>query len=196
MRMKMFSKTIPLTSQEAFEILCTTDYLKKISKIIFNFQQLFNVERSTLLSHHKFNPKISNNREFLQDLEARYDHLNHAVQNNEPYPFLYGDVCLLKEYLQVILGYYQEQLKEEQPVAKKNLRRIKGSHKFSTLMSDISKGEHPKLGKKDSEILIKYTINFCAESTMWNDVKTISDLVIKPFLFDHRDEEGFSYCNP
>ncbi|HFR5479696.1 TPA: hypothetical protein ACHWYB_002884, partial [Legionella pneumophila] len=166
------------------------------SKIIFNFQQLFNVERSTLLSHHKFNPKISNNREFLQDLEARYDRLNHAVQNNEPYPFLYGDVCLLKEYLQVILGYYQEQLKEEQPVAKKNLRRIKGSHKFSTLMSDISKGEHPKLGKKDSEILIKYTINFCAESTMWNDVKTISDLVIKPFLFDHRDEEGFSYCNP
>ncbi|HAT2010559.1 TPA: hypothetical protein I8Z88_002811 [Legionella pneumophila] len=192
MRMKMFSKTIPLTSQEAFEILCTTDHLKKISKIIFNFQQLFNVESSTLLSHHKFNPKVSNNREFLQDLEARYNRLNHAVQNNEPYPFLYGDVCLLKEYLQVILGYYQDQLKTHQPVANSYLKGITKSRKFSTLMSD----DHHELSKKDSEILIKYTINFCAESTMWNDVKTISDLVIKPFLFDHRDEEGFSYCNP
>ncbi|CZP13626.1 Uncharacterised protein [Legionella pneumophila] len=192
MRMKMFSKTIPLTSQEAFEILCTTDYLKKISKIIFNFQQLFNVERSTLLSHHKFNPKISNNREFLQDLEALYDRLNHAVQDNEPYPFLYGDVCLLKEYLQVILGYYQDQLKRHQPLAKSYLSEITKSRKFSTLMSD----DHLELSKKDSEILIKYTINFCAESTMLEDVKTISDLVIKPFLLDHKDEKGFSYCNP
>ncbi|HAU0263880.1 TPA: lpg1124 family Dot/Icm T4SS effector [Legionella pneumophila] len=192
----MFSKTIPLTSQEAFEILCTTDYLKKISKIIFNFQQLFNVERSTLLSHHKFNPKISNNREFLQDLEARYDRLNQAIENNEPYPFLYGDVCLLKEYLQVILGYYQDQLKAHQPVANSYLKRITKSHKFSTLMSDISEEEHPELGKKDSEILIKYTINFCAKKIMMEDLKTISDLVIKPFLFDHKDEKGFSYCNP
>lgn len=31
---------------------------------------------------------------------------------------------------------------------------------------------------------------------MMEDLKTISDLVIKPFLFDHKDEEGFSYCNP
>ncbi len=63
-------------------------------------------------------------------------------------------------------------------------------------MSDISEEEHPELGKKDSEILIKYTINFCAKKIMMEDLKTISDLVIKPFLFDHKDEEGFSYCNP
>ncbi|HAZ7573839.1 hypothetical protein OQJ02_05290 [Legionella sp. PATHC032] len=195
MRMKLFSKTIPLTSQEAYQILCTTDYLEKISKIIFNFQQLFNVERSTLLSHHKFNSRVSNNQEFLQDLNARYNRLNQAVENHEPYPLLFGDLCFLKEYLQVILGYYQEQLKEEQPVAKNNLRRIRGSHKFSTLISDISKGDHPKLSKKDSKVLIGYTINFCAESTMWNDIKTISDIVIQPFLLDHKDEEGFSYCN-
>lgn len=192
MRMKMFSKSIPLTSQEAFEILCTTDYLKKISKIIFNFQQLFNIESSTLLSHYKLNPKVSNNQEFLQDLEARYNRLNHAVKNNEAYPFLYGDVCLLKEYLQVILRYYLNQLKTNQPIANSYLKEITKSSEFSTLMSD----DHPELSKKDSEILIKYTINFCAESTMWNDVKTISDLVIKPFLFDHKNEEDFSYCNP
>ncbi|HHL3491207.1 TPA: hypothetical protein ACQ53F_000002 [Legionella pneumophila] len=191
MRMKIFSKTIPLTSQEAYQILCTTDCLKKISKIIFNFQQLFNVERSTILSHHKFNPKVSNNQEFLQDLDARFNRLNQAVQNNEPYPFLYGDVCLLKEYLQVILGYYQDQLKRHQPVAKSYLSGITKSRKFSTLMSD----DHPELSKKDSEILIKYTINFCAESTMLEDVKTISDIVIKPFLLDHKDEKDFSYCN-
>ncbi|HAT1597694.1 TPA: hypothetical protein JAN72_10280 [Legionella pneumophila] len=191
MRMKIFSKTIPLTSQEAYQILCTTDCLKKISKIIFNFQQLFNVERSTILSHHKFNAKVSNNQEFLQDLDARFNRLNQAVQNNEPYPFLYGDVCLLKEYLQVILGYYQDQLKRHQPVAKSYLSGITKSCKFSTLMSD----DHPELSKKDSEILIKYTINFCAESTMLEDVKTISDIVIKPFLLDHKDEKDFSYCN-
>ncbi|HAT6977411.1 TPA: hypothetical protein F8R96_13195 [Legionella pneumophila] len=191
MRMKMFSKTIPLTSQEAFEILCTTDYLKKISKLIFNFQQLFNVKSSTLLSHHKFNPKVSNNQEFLQDLKSRYDRLNHAVQNNEPYPFLYGDVCLLKEYLQVILGYYQDQLKRHQPIAKSYLSRITKSRKFSTLMSD----DHPELSEKDSELLTRYTINFCAKKIMMEDLKTISDLVIKPFLFDHKDEENFSYCN-
>ncbi|HFF3083706.1 hypothetical protein [Legionella pneumophila] len=191
----MFSKKIPLTSQEAYQILCTTDYLKKISKIIFNFQQLFDVERSILRSHHKFNSRISNNKEFLQDLDARYNRLNQAVQNNGPYPCLYGDVCLLKEYLQVILGYYQEQLKEDQPVAENNLRRIRGSHKFSTLISDISKGDHPKLSKKDSAVLISYTINFCAETNMWNDIKTISEIVIQPFLLDHKDEEDFSYCN-
>ncbi|HAU1574807.1 TPA: hypothetical protein JBI85_13820 [Legionella pneumophila] len=195
MRMKLFSKTIPLTSQEAYQILCTTDYLEKISKIIFNFQQLFNVKSSTLFSHHKFTPKVSNNQEFLQDLEARYDRIKQAVENNEPYPFLYGDVCLLKEYLQVILGYYQDQLKRHQPVAKSYLSRITKSHKFSTLMSDISEEEHPELGKKDSEILIKYTINFCAKKIMMEDLKTISDLVIKPFLFDHKDEQDFSYCN-
>ncbi|HAU1150852.1 TPA: hypothetical protein JBI12_02735 [Legionella pneumophila] len=191
MRMKMFSKTIPLTSQEAFEILCTTDYLKKISKLIFNFQQLFNVESSALLSHHKFNPKVSNNQEFLQDLDARFNRLNQAVENNEPYPFLYGDVCLLKEYLQVILGYYQDQLKRHQPVAKSYLSRITKSRKFSTLMSD----DHPELSEKDSELLTRYTINFCAKKIMMEDLKTISDLVIKPFLFDHKDEEDFSYCN-
>lgn len=30
---------------------------------------------------------------------------------------------------------------------------------------------------------------------MMEDLKTISDLVIKPFLFDHKDEQDFSYCN-
>ncbi|HAT8178949.1 TPA: hypothetical protein JA361_05610 [Legionella pneumophila] len=195
MRMKMFSKTIPLTSQEAFEILCSTDYLKKISEIIFNFKQLFNVKSSTLLSHHKFNPRVSNNQEFLQELDTYYNRLNHAVQNNDPYPFLYGDVCLLKEYLQVILGYYQDQLKKHQPVANSYLKGITKSRKFSALMSDISEGDHPELSKKDSAVLIKYTINFCAKRIMTEDLKTISDIVIKPFLLDHKDEQDFSYCN-
>lgn len=197
MRTKFFRPTpkpIPKTSQEAFEILSTTEDLSNIKNILFHFKQLVNLEKSTLTSHSRASSKIPNNQQFIENLEINFQKLQDAVQNERPYPSLFGDVCKLKEDLQVILGYYQAQIKRNQPIAGDYLRSVQSKHsEFHTLASEIAAYENTLLDQKDSNILTKYTINFCANDTMHKDIGKIGEIVQKPFLFDHKNEPKFSY---
>lgn len=194
MRIFSKSKTIPLTSLEAFNILSASNDLENIAKILFHFNQLVDMNKSTLKSLHRSDSKITNNQKFLKEMDACYCRLNNAVKKNKPYPTLYGDLCLLKEHLQVILWYYQKQIEKHQPIAKSYLHEMVKNRKFSTLKSDISHGDKPRLSKKDSHILTKYTINFCAKDIMRKDIITIGNFVLNPFLADHKDEINFTYC--
>ncbi|CAM3045777.1 Uncharacterised protein [Legionella steigerwaltii] len=197
MKSKHFKpQPIPKTSEEAFDILSTTQDLDDISGILFRFKQLVNVERSVLTSHALQNSRVPNNQEFIDDLDARFNRLQKAVDDGKPYPTLYGDVCKVKDGISVILAYYQSQIKKEQPIASAYLRESlrRGTGELSTLISEISRNKHSTaLDEKDSNILAKYTINSCAKSIMKDDVATIASIVQKPFLADHRDDPKFSY---
>ncbi len=185
---------MPKTSQEAFDILDSSADLDDIKRIVFHFKQLVNTKRSILNSHALLNGRISDNKEFIYGLEERLNKLQQAVDNNAPYPSLYGDVCRLKGDLQVILGYYQAQIKRNQPIVRDYLKATQHPESnLAILASSIAAHDTTSLDKQASKAFIKYTINYCAPSIMKEDIEKIGEIVQKPFLADHHDEPGFSY---
>ncbi|HHT0591972.1 TPA: lpg1124 family Dot/Icm T4SS effector [Legionella anisa] len=195
MQAKFFDSTsIPKTSQEAFHLLTKSHDLEEIQNVLFHFKQLVNIKKSKLISHARQDSKIPNNQEFIENLETLFQRLKSAVEDEKPYQSLFGDVCKLKEDLQVILGYYNSQLCQNQPIVKSYLRQARSKHsEVGTVASGILSQEKSLLNEEDSSILTKYTINFSAEDIMIKDLQMISDFVLKPHLADHSKEAGFSY---
>ncbi|MCW8398055.1 hypothetical protein OQJ26_04520 [Legionella sp. PATHC038] len=195
MQMKLFKQQpIPKTSQEAFDILSCSYDLDDIQSIFFNFKQLVSIRKSVLTSHALPNSTVPDNQAFIIDLETRINRLQTAVAEEKPYPTLYGDVCKVKESLGVILGYYQSQIKKDQPIASSFVRDAQSpSSQITALASEVASDAHPTLNKIDSRMLTKYTINYCATDIMEDDVATIAEIVQKPFLADHSDDPKFSY---
>ena len=195
MKSKFFKQqSTPITSQEAFEILSCTQVLSDIEDILFHFRQLVDIKKSTLTSHALLDSKIPNNREFIKNLEGRFQKMKKAVEEGVLYPTLFGDVCKIKEDLGVILAYYQAQIREQQPVVNNYLRSAQSQK--GELSSSISRAVDSKkslLDKKDSNHLTKYVINFCAPDIMRQDIEKIAKIVQNPFLADHSDEPDFSY---
>ncbi|KTD69092.1 hypothetical protein Lste_2250 [Legionella steelei] len=184
----------PKTSQEAFDILSYNQDLSEIKDILFNFKQLVDIKKSVLTSHTLPDSKIPNNQAFIDNLETRINRLEAAVDKDEAYPSFYGDVCKVKEDLQVILGYYQSQIKQGQPIVKSYMRQAQSSaSELTALASELASEQHPILDNKDSRMLTKYTINYCATDIMQEDVATIEYIVQKPYLLDHSDDPQFSY---
>ncbi|PWY54171.1 hypothetical protein DGG96_18335 [Legionella qingyii] len=187
-------QSIPKTSQEAFDILASFDDLSNIEKIVFHFKQLVNTEKSVLNSHALSNGRISDNKEFINGLDERLKRLKDAVNEGKPYQSFYGDVCRLKEDLQVILGYYQSQIKRNQPIVREYLRNTQyRDSDLAILASSIAAEDTSLLDEQDSKVLTKYSINFCAPSIMKEDIEKIGQIVQKSFLADHRHEPEFSY---
>ncbi|KTD74109.1 hypothetical protein Ltuc_1956 [Legionella tucsonensis] len=195
MESKFFNSTsIPKTSKEAFRTLTKTQDLKNIEDILFNFKQLVSIKKSKLTSHARQNSIIPNNQEFIENMETLLKKLQNAVANEKPYQSLFGDVCKLKEDLQVILGYYQSQIRQNQPIVKSYLKQAQGKHgELRAVVSGIQSHEKSLLNKEDSSILTKYTINFCADDNMHKDIEMIGNIVLRPCLADHSNEPGFSY---
>ncbi|KTD01844.1 hypothetical protein OQJ19_12725 [Fluoribacter gormanii] len=188
------TQSIPKTSQEAYEILASFDDLSNIEKIVFHFKQLVNIEKSVLNSHTLSNGRIGDNKEFIDGLEARLKKLQDAVNDGKPYQSLYGDVCRLKEDLQVIMGYYQSQIKRDQPIVRDYLRKTQYRNSdLAILASSIAAEDTSLLDEQDTKVLTKYSINFCAPTIMKEDIEKIGDIVQKSFLADHRHEPEFSY---
>lgn len=149
-----------------------------------------------MTSHALPNSTVPDNQAFIIDLEARINRLQTAVAEGKPYPTLYGDVCKVKEGLGVILGYYQSQIKKDQPIASSFVRDAQSrSSQITALASEVAGDEHPFLNKIDSRMLTKYTINYCATDIMQDDVATIAEIVQKPYLADHSDDPKFSYIS-
>ncbi|KTD40593.1 hypothetical protein [Legionella parisiensis] len=195
MESKFFNdKSIPKPSKEAFHILTNSSDLKEIESILFHFKQLVNISKSVLTSHTRQNSKITDNREFIENMENRFQKLQDAVSTGKPYQSLFGDVCALKEDLQVILGYYDSQIRQKQPIAKSYLRQAqRKDSKIESLAAGIASQEKSLLDTDESNILAKYTLNFCAADIMQQDMEMICDIVMKPYLADHSNEAGFSY---
>ncbi|MCE0724410.1 MULTISPECIES: hypothetical protein [Legionella] len=195
MQSKFFnSASIPKTSQEAFRILTKTDDLEDIQNILFHFKQLVDIKKSRLTSHGRQDSKIPNNQKFIENMETLFQKLQNAVADGKPYQSLFGDVCKLKEDLQVILGYYQSQIRHNQPIVKSYLKQANSKDSaVRTLATEIESHEKSLLDEEDSSILAKYTINFSATDIMRKDIEMISDIVLRPYLADHSNEPGFSY---
>ncbi|QMT60868.1 hypothetical protein [Legionella sp. PC997] len=187
-------ESIPKTSQEAFDILsCSTD-LADMEQIVFHFKNLVDVEKSVLKSHALRDGRITNNQEFIADLEARLQKLQDAVNDEKPYKSLFGDVCKVKESLQVILGYYQDQQKARQRIVSNYLGSTKQkSNDVAILASSIATNNTTLLDEQDSKVLIKYSINFCAPTIMKEDIEKIGNIAQKSFLADHHQDPQFSY---
>lgn len=184
----------PKTSQEAYSILRTTEDLSDMAGIVFRFKQLVNIQKSVLTSLTLANPTIRDNQKFIDELEARINKLQKALDEEKPYPSLYGDVCKIKADLGVILGYYQSQMKQGQPIVKSYMRQAQSStSELTALACELAGEQHPILDKKDSSMLTKYTTNYCANSIMQEDVSTIDGIIQRPFLLDHSDDPQFSY---
>ncbi|STY29864.1 Uncharacterised protein [Legionella wadsworthii] len=191
---KFFSTDLPVSSREAFEALKNSQDLNKIQEILSHFNELVHLKNSTLTSLARSNPKISNNQIFIMEMETRFHKLRDALQNEKPYKHLFGDLCQLKEDLQVILRYYQKQIDEGQPIAADHMRRANG--KYGELRGITSKfSSQHVLSEPESDALIKYTLNFCASDVMKNDIAVISEIIQKPHLADHSRDSGFSYFN-
>lgn len=195
MESKFFNnKSIPKSSQEAFHILTNSSDLEEIESILFHFKQLVDINKSVLTSHARQDSKIADNQEFIENMEKRFQKLQDAVSSGKPYQSLFGDVCALKEDLQVILGYYQSQINQKQPIARSYLRQAQSKHsEVGILAAGIASQEKSLLDADDSNLLAKYTINFSAADIMQKDIKMIGDIVMKPYLADHSNESGFSY---
>ncbi|HHF7374994.1 hypothetical protein [Legionella bozemanae] len=195
MESKFFNnKSIPKPSQEAFHILINSSDLEEIESILFHFKQLVDINKSVLTSHARQDSKIADNQEFIENMEKRFQKLQDAVSSGKPYQSLFGDVCALKEDLQVILGYYQSQINQKQPIARSYLRQAQSKHsEVGILAAGIVSQEKSLLDADDSNLLAKYTINFSAADIMQKDIKMIGDIVMKPYLADHSNESGFSY---
>ncbi|MGM9454767.1 hypothetical protein ACTAZI_15695 [Legionella bozemanae] len=195
MESKFFNnKSIPKSSQEAFHILTNSSDLEEIESILFHFKQLVDINKSVLTSHARQDSKIADNQEFIENMEKRFQKLQDAVSSETPYQSLFGDVCALKEDLQVILGYYQSQINQKQPIARSYLRQAQSKHsEVGILAAGIASQEKSLLDADDSNLLAKYTINFSAADIMQKDIKMIGDIVMKPYLADHSNESGFSY---
>ncbi|WP_131779210.1 hypothetical protein [Legionella bozemanae] len=195
MESKFFNnKSIPKSSQEAFHILTNSSDLEAIESILFHFKQLVDINKSVLTSHARQDSKIADNQELIENMEKRFQKLQDAVSSEKPYQSLFGDVCALKEDLQVILGYYQSQINQKQPIARSYLRQAQSKHsEVGILAAGIASQEKSLLDADDSNLLAKYTLNFSAADIMQKDIKTISDIVMKPYLADHSNESGFSY---
>lgn len=181
------SKKLPLLSVEAYNILSTTTAFSDISSIVSHFNQLVNKDSSVLKSHHYGDGPL-NNQVFIKNLNDILARLTAAVNNKKPYQCLFGDVAILKEYLQVILGYYQEQLKQKLPDAK----AYEPSPTFWTLMSSIARHEKPLIDEKESQELAQYVTNHTARDVMKEDMQRITNIVMNPFMESH--PSTFSYC--
>ncbi|KTC90504.1 hypothetical protein [Fluoribacter dumoffii] len=187
---------IPKTSKEAFALLSDphNNDVENMGRIIFNFKQLVSKDESVLTSHALSNSRINDNQKFIDDLDSRFARLQKAIIEKRLYPTLFGDVCKIKEDLQVISAYYQSQLKKGQPIVQTYLRQAQHkSSPLTALASDVSHGKHPIHDKKDTDLLTKYIVNYCANHNMQGAIKQISEIVQKPYLFDHSDDPKFSY---
>ncbi|ARB93071.1 hypothetical protein [Legionella longbeachae] len=181
------SQKLPLPSLEAYNILRETYALSNISSIVYNFNQLVDKDNSVLKSHH-YGKGPLDNQAFITEVNDILARLTAAVKNEEPYQCLFGDVVRLKEHLQVIIGYYQNQLKKGLPDAK----AYKPSESFTTLITSIAHYEKPFIDDAESQELAKFVINRNARDIMEKDMLRITDIVMEPFLYDHK--KSFSYC--
>ncbi|KTD74666.1 hypothetical protein [Legionella waltersii] len=178
---------IPLTSLEAYQILQDQQSCEVIERVVRNFQNLVNTQTSVLVDLQKGEAAM-NNQEFLDQLIKTSGRLISALKCHTPYSTLFGDLVKFKSQLQVILRYYQTQIATGQPIAKQfvmNAEEILPSIHTEGLLSD-----------SESMELLMYSINYCADDIMKNDLKNIYDFILDPFLLDHSKEEGFSYFRP
>lgn len=183
------SKKLPLPSLEAYDILSSSYALNDISSIVYNFNQLVDQNNSVLKSHH-YGKGPLDNQAFINDVNDILARLTAAVKNEKPYRSLFGDVVKLKEHLQVIIGYYQDQLKKGLP----DVKAYHSSGSFAPLMSAIAHHEKPFIDDIESQEVAKFVINHNARDIMNKDMLKITDIVMRPFLKDHSDDSSFSYC--
>ncbi|WP_115711982.1 hypothetical protein [Legionella sainthelensi] len=185
------SKKLPLPSLEAYNILRGTNALNDISSIVYNFNQLVDQNKSVLKSHHygQGRQNLIDNQYYINDMNDILARLNAAVKDEKPYRSLFGDVVRLKEHLQVIIGYYQDQLKKGLP----DVKAYQASASFAPLMSAIAHHEKPFIDDTESQEIEKFVINHNARDIMNRDMLRITDIVMNPFLEDHSRDTAFSY---
>lgn len=181
---------IPLPSMEAFKMLQNCNASYDIDRFVAHFKQFFDLEISLLNS--KNSSQGCDNHQFLIKLIETSNRLLHALDIEEPYPTLLGDLVLFKIQLQVILCYYQKQCELGQPVAKDYIRR---AHEQN---SDLSRVHYQSvlLSYADSNEIAKYVLNTYADAMMQIEITNLSEFIKKPFLFEHRGEQDFSYLKP
>ncbi|KTD63560.1 hypothetical protein Lsan_0993 [Legionella santicrucis] len=138
----------------------------------------------------KCRQSLIDNQAYINDLNDILARLTAAVSNDKPYKSLFGDVVRLKEHLQVIIGYYQDQLKKGLP----DVEFYQTSASFAPLISLIVQNKKPFLDDIESERIAKYVINHNARDIMGKDMLRITDIIMNPFLEDHRNDKSFSYC--
>ncbi|AUH71070.1 hypothetical protein [Legionella sainthelensi] len=186
------SKKLPLPSLEAYNILRGTNALDSISSIVYNFNQMVDQNKSVLKSHHygQGRQNLIDNQAYINDMNDILARLNAAVKDEKPYRSLFGDVVRLKEHLQVIIGYYQDQLKKGLP----DVKAYQASASFAPLMSAIAHNEKPFIDGTESQEIEKFVINHNARDIMNRDMLRITDMVMNPFLEDHSRDTAFSYC--
>lgn len=183
--------TIPLTSLEAFEILKQDNAVIELTSLVFHFQQLIDLKNSVLVDLSRSSDLKHENSQFIKNLTDLSHRLFNAINNNTPYPTLFGDLLNLKTQLQIVSLYYQEELRLGQPIAQAFTDNIKRNyaHCFDQEHSDI-------LSSEDEDLLVKYTINYCADSIMKLDIPRISQFILKAHLEDHSATKEFSYLSP
>lgn len=181
---------IPLTSLEAHQILSAGNSAGTIAHFIFYFNRLIDVKQSVLTDLTRGSDKIVDNQQFLDDLNDTAEKVIKALKHKSPYKAFFGDVVKLQNQLQVVLRYYKEQCEQQQPVANAYLFQTRVQN---SMFTDVLSGADAVLSPEVSERLIKYTINFSADSIMQLEIPELSSFITQQLLNDHSSEPDFSY---
>lgn len=184
-------KAIPLSSLEAYKILYKENCDSNLTYFLFYFNRLVDMKNSQLVDLTNADGKVMDNQKFVDDLNATALRVITAIEEESPYPTLFGDVVKLQNKFQVVLRYYQEQCEQGQPIAQTFLHslKLKNAMRAALVKQDLISPEH-------SETLVKYVINSTAESNMQDQMPEISKFITTSFLADHSKEANFSYSRP
>jgi hypothetical protein len=186
-----FKDSISPLSINACNRLQESAMFGKVADTINHFNLLIGDKVTTLNSLHSRTPLKT--KAFIKDLNKRAKRMGAAIESNAPYNSFFGDLCMLKEQLQVILGYYQSQLETDGDKVRlkstaSSIEFVKKANNSSTKLGkrykNLSRIQGRLITDRESEQWIKYVLNYSALDTMQQDIKFISTFVLMPLVSD------------